>query len=173
MEKSFGATMNATPHGKSAASSSMPLWKQGFAFCLGVLSLFLGFWLHKAFGGLTAVLGMGLFYLIAQFLLLRGNRHAFLGLASLVILNSPLVCVSIVAGGLELMRLLAVTAAFSYAGAILASAMAMWAEESRSARGIGASTRFGVPRVGNALVAVTNPMWQRNCSQDEVGAGWV
>ena len=106
----------------------MPLWKQGLAFCLGVLSLFLGFSLHRAFGGLAAVLGMGGFYLIAHFLLLRGNRHAFRDLASLVILNCPLVCVFFVSGDLELMLLLMVTAACSYAGAMLASIAAMWAE---------------------------------------------
>ncbi len=106
----------------------MPLWKQGLAFCLGLLSLFLGFSLHEAFGGLAAVLGMGGFCLITQFLLLRGNRYAFLDLASVVILNCPLVCVFFVAGDLELMLLLIVTLGCSYAGAVLASIVAIWAE---------------------------------------------
>jgi hypothetical protein len=121
--------MNVTTHHQSFPASSMPLWKQGLAFCLGLLTLFVGFSLHKAFGGLVAVLGMGFFYLIALFLLLRGNPHAFLDVASVVILNSPLVCVFFVAGDLELMLLLMVTVASSYAGAVLASIAALWAEE--------------------------------------------
>jgi hypothetical protein len=134
MEAASARSMNVTTHNESGASSSMPLWKQGLAFCLGLLSLFLGFSLYEAFGGLAALLGLGLFYLIAQFLLLRGNRHAFLDMASVVILNCPLVCVFFVAGDLELMLLLMVTVACSYAGAMLASIAAIWVEHSESHR---------------------------------------
>jgi hypothetical protein len=126
--------MNVTTHNQPEASSSMPLWKQGLAFCLGLLSLFLGFCLYEAFGGLAAVLAIGGFCLIAQFLLMRGNRYAFLDLASVVILNCPLVCVFFIAGDLELMLLLMVTVGCSYVGAMLASIAAMWAEHCKRDR---------------------------------------
>lgn len=109
----------------------MPLWKQALAFCFGLASLFLGFNLFAVFGGMGALLGMGFYYLVVAFLLLRGNREAFLDLASVVILNTPMTCVFFVAGGTELLLSLLVTVASSYGGAVLASFTAAPAQPGR------------------------------------------
>lgn len=124
--------MKATTYRRPSHSSGMPLWKQGLAFCLGLLSLPFGFSLHERFGGLIAAFGMGLFYLIAQFLLLRGTPHAFLDMASVVILNCPLLCGFFLSGDLSLMLVLVVTLACSYVGAIMASIASMWSDPRKS-----------------------------------------
>ena len=110
----------------------MPLWKQFLAFGLGLIALFVGAFLEDAMGRLAAVIGMGAYFLSAQFLLSRGHPFAVLDdRSSIVVLNTPVVCLFFVAGGLGLLLLVIVTAACSSAGAMLASIVVQMSAERR------------------------------------------
>ena len=116
----------------SEASKPPPMWKQFLAFCLGLLSVFLGFYLGETFGGPAACLGMGAYFLIAQFLLSRGNAHAFLECGQLVAaMNCSLIGVFFVAGGVQLLLLLVITLASSFSGVVLATVAAGHGERER------------------------------------------
>ena len=110
----------------------MPLWKQSLAFGLGMIALFVGAFLEDRTGRLAALVGTGAYFLIAQFLLSRGNPFALLDEgSSIVVLNTPVVCVLFVAGGWEILLLAMVAVACSYAGAMLASIVAAMSAEHR------------------------------------------
>jgi hypothetical protein len=114
--------IDTKPEPSTGAAKRQPWWKQFLAFSLGLLSLFFGFYLNETFGRQAALIGMGAYFLIAQYLLSRGHSCAFVEDGALIAaMNCPLLCLLLVGGGIEMFLLVIVTLVSSFAGTMLAS----------------------------------------------------
>ena len=108
-------------------------WKVGLAFLLGLLSLFLTFFVVEVFGDYALFIGLGAYFLATQFLLSRGNPQAVCkGWPIIMALNFTLLCNAVIAltiepnkgAALEMLWLALLALACSCAGAALAARVA-------------------------------------------------
>jgi hypothetical protein len=103
------------------------------AFFLGLLSFLLIFLLGEVFGDYALFIGMGVYFLVAQYLLSRGNPQAIRKDWPLITaMNFTPLCATIIAlavepnkgNALEMLLVTILTLACSYTGAALAARVA-------------------------------------------------